>query len=70
MPPRGADPCHRRDRPSQPAYRNMQHRLVGDATNADIITEGTFWLGVYPGLSTEMLDFMIQTVRDFVAVRG
>jgi len=54
----------------QPAYRNVQHRLVGDTTNADIVTEGTFWIGVYPGLTTEMLDFMIQTVRDFVAARG
>jgi len=54
----------------QPAYRDVPHRLVGDTTNADIITEGTFWLGVYPGLTTEMLDFMIQTVRDFVAARG
>ena len=54
----------------QPAYRNVEHRLVGDTTNADIITEGTFWIGVYPGLTTEMLDFMIQTVRDFVATRG
>jgi CDP-6-deoxy-D-xylo-4-hexulose-3-dehydrase len=54
----------------QPAYRNVQHRLVGDTTNADIVTQGTFWLGVYPGLTTEMLDFMIQTVRDFVAARG
>ena len=54
----------------QPAYRNVQHRLVEDTTNADIITEGTFWLGVYPGLTPEMLDFVIQTVRDFVAARG
>ena len=28
---------------------------------------GTFWLGVYPGLTTEMLDYVIQTVREFVA---
>ena len=54
----------------QPAYRNVRYRLVGDATNADIVTESSFWLGVYPGLTTEMLDFVIQTVRDFVAARG
>ena len=28
---------------------------------------GTFWLGVYPGLTTEMLDHVIRTVREFVA---
>ena len=54
----------------QPAYHNVQHRLVGDTTNADVVTEGTFWLGVYPGLTVEMLDFVIQTVRDFVVTRG
>jgi len=54
----------------QPAYRNIPHRLVGDLTNADIVMNDTFWLGVYPGLTTEMLDFVIRTVRDFVADRG
>jgi CDP-6-deoxy-D-xylo-4-hexulose-3-dehydrase len=27
---------------------------------------GTFWVGVYPGLSTEMLDFVIGSIREFV----
>jgi CDP-6-deoxy-D-xylo-4-hexulose-3-dehydrase len=44
--------------------------LVGDLTNADIVMNGTFWLGVYPGLTTDMLDFVIRTIRDFVTDRG
>ena len=51
----------------QPAYRNVPHRVVGELTNADAVMVGTFWLGVYPGLTTEMLDYVIQTVREFVA---
>jgi CDP-6-deoxy-D-xylo-4-hexulose-3-dehydrase len=40
--------------------------VVGELTNADIVTEHTFWLGVYPGLTQEMLDYVIESVRDFV----
>ena len=54
----------------QPAYRGVPHRLVGDMSNADIVGEGTFWLGVYPALTAEMLDYMIHTVRAFVTARG
>ena len=50
----------------QPAYLGLPHRVVGDLTNADLITEGTFWLGVYPGLTTEMLDFVIESIHEFV----
>jgi CDP-6-deoxy-D-xylo-4-hexulose-3-dehydrase len=50
----------------QPAYINMPHRVVGPLTNADIITDNTFWLGVYPGLTDEMVDFMIATVAEFI----
>jgi len=51
----------------QPAYQGHDIRVVGDLTNADAITEGTFWIGVYPGLSEEMIDFMIGTVHEFIA---
>ena len=50
----------------QPAYSNMPHRVVGPLTNANIITDNTFWLGVYPGLTDEMVDFMIATVAEFI----
>jgi CDP-6-deoxy-D-xylo-4-hexulose-3-dehydrase len=54
----------------QPAYRHLPHRVVGEMTNADLALEGTFWLGVFPALTPAMLDYVIHTVRDFVAVRG
>jgi len=52
----------------QPAYIGMPHRVVGPLTNADIITDNTFWLGVYPGLNDEMVDFMIATVSEFISL--
>jgi len=50
----------------QPAYRSIEHRVVGDLTNADLVTTGTFWLGVWPGLTDEMLAYVIDSVRAFV----
>ncbi|AZM55035.1 lipopolysaccharide biosynthesis protein RfbH [Streptomyces sp. WAC 01529] len=53
-----------------PAYIDQPHRVVGSLTNSDIVTEQTFWVGVYPGLTDEMLDYMIASVREFVEARG
>ena len=54
----------------QPAYKGIPMRVVGNLTNADIITEQTFWIGVYPGLSYAMIDFMIETISEFVMRRS
>ncbi len=53
----------------QPAFAEIPHRVVGPLTNTDQITEGTFWLGVYPGLSDVMLDYVIDSIREFAAAR-
>jgi CDP-6-deoxy-D-xylo-4-hexulose-3-dehydrase len=49
----------------QPAYLDMPHRAVGPMSNADIIMDGTFWIGVYPALTEEMLDYMIETIQEY-----
>ena len=49
-----------------PAYEGANYRVVGDLTNSDIITEHSFWIGVHPGLSDEMVDYMVSSVREFV----
>ena len=46
------------------------YRVVGDLRNTDRITEKTFWLGVYPGLSGEMIDFVVETILEFVRKRS
>ncbi|MGW2492618.1 lipopolysaccharide biosynthesis protein RfbH [Streptomyces sp. NPDC001606] len=53
-----------------PAYIGTNHRVVGELTNSDIVTEQTFWIGVYPGLTDEMLDYVIASVREFVAAHS
>jgi CDP-4-dehydro-6-deoxyglucose reductase, E1 len=51
----------------QPAYQGCEYRVVGELTNTDFVMNQVFWIGVYPGLSTEMLDFIVKTATEFVA---
>ncbi|MGW6582573.1 lipopolysaccharide biosynthesis protein RfbH [Streptomyces globisporus] len=53
-----------------PAYIDRPHRVVGTLANSDVIAEHTFWVGVYPGLTDEMLDYVVASVREFVEARG
>jgi CDP-6-deoxy-D-xylo-4-hexulose-3-dehydrase len=45
----------------QPAYRDRQFRVVGPLTNADSIMNQVFWIGVFPGIGPEMLDYILET---------
>ncbi|MEU5611539.1 lipopolysaccharide biosynthesis protein RfbH [Streptomyces sparsogenes] len=49
-----------------PAYLDQPHRVVGDLTNSDIITEQTFWIGVYPAITEDMIDYVIASITEFV----
>jgi len=51
----------------QPAYIGRPHRTVGSLANADVVAQASLWIGCYPGLTDEMLDSVIATIRDFVA---
>jgi CDP-6-deoxy-D-xylo-4-hexulose-3-dehydrase len=51
----------------QPAYKDVNFRVVGDLTNTDIVMTRSFWVGVYPGLTTQMLDYVIESITDFMA---
>lgn len=45
---------------------NEGYRIVGDLKNTDRIMSDTFWVGVYPGMTDEMIDYMAQTIREAV----
>ena len=50
----------------QPAYLDIPHRVVGPLDNADLVTEASFWVGVYPGLSDTMIDYLADSINAFV----
>lgn len=54
-----------------PAFDEMRKtgegfRVVGDLKNTDFIMNNTIWVGVYPGMTNEMLDFMIKKIREYI----
>jgi CDP-6-deoxy-D-xylo-4-hexulose-3-dehydrase len=51
----------------QPAYKDVDFRVVGDLTNTDVVMTRSFWVGVYPGLTTQMMDYVIQSISDFMS---
>lgn len=51
----------------QPAYRNIDFRVVGDLTNTDTVMRRTFWVGVFPGLTVQMLDFIADSILEFIS---
>ena len=42
------------------------YRVVGDLTNTDKIMRDTFWIGVYPGMTAEKLDYMVKVIHDSI----
>ena len=48
----------------QPAYKNVAFRVVSDLKNSDRVMNQAFWVGVYPGLTPPMLDYMVATIRE------
>ena len=53
----------------QPAYQNVEHRVVGPLTVTNQITEHAFWIGCYPGLTDAHIDHTIDQVREALSPR-
>src|ERR1039457_2481293 len=51
----------------QPAYKDCAYRVAGDLRNTDFVMNNVFWVGVYPGLTAPMLDFVAKTITGFIA---
>lgn len=51
----------------QPAYQTCQHRVAGEMRNTDFVMNNVFWVGVYPGLTQPMLEFVAATLTGFIA---
>ena len=50
----------------QPAFAGTVRRVHGELTNTDIVMNDTFWIGVWPGLSIPMLDYMIESIHQIL----
>jgi CDP-6-deoxy-D-xylo-4-hexulose-3-dehydrase len=50
----------------QPAYEGLEYRVIGDMSGSDYVMNRVFWIGVFPGLTTEMLDYVVETMVAFV----
>jgi CDP-6-deoxy-D-xylo-4-hexulose-3-dehydrase len=49
----------------QPYFRDIEYRIVGDLTDTDTTMNQTLWLGIYPGLGKEQLDFITIQIKSF-----
>lgn len=52
----------------QPYMLGRNYRVSGELTNTDIVMNQTFWLGVYPGLTNEHLDYVVDKIETFLGV--
>lgn len=54
----------------QPCFDEIRgtdaYRVAGDLTNTDFIMNNTFWVGVYPGMTDEMIDYMAEVIKEAV----
>jgi CDP-6-deoxy-D-xylo-4-hexulose-3-dehydrase len=50
----------------QPYMKGRNYRVVGDLTNADLVTTNTFWIGLFPGLTADHLDYMSEEIGNFL----
>ena len=50
----------------QPAYEGKNFKIHGDLNNANIVMNSTFWIGVYPGITNEMIEYIFETFNKFL----
>ena len=52
----------------QPYMKNIDFKVHRDLKNTDLIMENTFWIGLYPGLSKEHLEYSVLKINNFFKV--
>jgi CDP-6-deoxy-D-xylo-4-hexulose-3-dehydrase len=53
----------------QPAYQEIERRVIGDLKRADFVMNQVFWIGVFPGLTESHLDYAVDVLRRYMARR-
>ena len=54
----------------QPAYKDLSYRVIGNLSNSDRVMQNSFWLGVFPSLNEEMLNYISSAIHDFIENLG
>ncbi len=54
----------------QPAYKDVAYRVVGGVEHTDRVMKHTFWVGIYPGLTTDHLDYIAHCIGEVAARRA
>jgi len=49
----------------QPAYRDIPHRVIGKLENSDLVMNQLFWIGVFPGITPPMHDYVLDVFHQF-----
>ena len=50
----------------QPAYLQVEKRIVGNLENTDVVMESTFFLGTYPGLNQDKIAYVLDKISAFL----
>jgi CDP-4-dehydro-6-deoxyglucose reductase, E1 len=50
----------------QPGFQRLEHRLAGPLPGADRVTEASLWVGCHPALTDEMIDWIAESIHDFL----
>ncbi len=49
----------------QPYFKNVKYRKIGNLRNTDVVMNNSFWIGVYPGISKEMIEYVLEQFKEF-----
>jgi CDP-4-dehydro-6-deoxyglucose reductase, E1 len=52
----------------QPYMKNVNYRVSGELINTDVVMNNTFWIGVQPALTTEMLDYVVSQIEMYLGI--
>src|SRR3989338_7159736 len=49
-----------------PAYLDLKYKTAGKIVNADIVMKNAFWIGVYPGITDKIVEYIEKTITTFI----
>ena len=49
-----------------PCFEGVKYRVCGDLVNTDRVMRDTFWIGVYPNITTEMVNYILRILELFI----